>query len=188
MPEHGWRTSMLPVVWTTVGIFFAGRDQVIFCCDWWPWMKPGYTTKKIPSAKIRWENYHLDFLWSRWHWLSSKGQNYPCGVLLISVRAVEEHSEGNMLQGVHQVGLCPSSPGTCIPEETGLPGLLMSTFLTIFSRSGPVALPPVPWTKKQLKCRHFSSDTELIAAAEIWLDAQHSEFYFEWLANVRATG
>jgi hypothetical protein len=33
---------------------------------------------------------------------------------------------------------------------------------------------------------HFSSDTGVIAAAEIWLDGQHS--VFEWLAKVRATG
>jgi len=43
-----------------------------------------------------------------------------------------------------------------------------------------------PWLKKQLKGCHFSSDTEVIAAAETWLDEQPSEFFFEWLANVRA--
>ena len=60
---------------------------------------------------------------------------------------------------------CPGSPGTCNPEATGLPGL-----------------------KKQLKGRHFSSDAEVIAAAETWLDGQPSEFFLEWLAKVRATG
>ena len=39
-----------------------------------------------------------------------------------------------------------------------------------------------PGLKKQLKGRHFSSD------AETWLDGQHSESFFEWLAKVRATG
>ena len=34
-----------------------------------------------------------------------------------------------------------------------------------------------PGLKKQLKCRHFSSDAEFIAAAEIWLDGQPSEFF-----------
>jgi len=43
--------------------------------------------------------------------------------------------------------------------------------------------------KKQLKGRHFSSDAEIIAAAETWLDEQPSGyFFFEWLAKVRATG
>ena len=35
--------------------------------------------------------------------------------------------------------------------------------------------------KKQLKVRHFSSDAEVIAAAETWLDGQLSEFFFERL-------
>jgi hypothetical protein len=30
---------------------------------------------------------------------------------------------------------------------------------------------------KQLKCRHFSSDTEVIAAAKTWLDGQLSDFF-----------
>jgi hypothetical protein len=44
-----------------------------------------------------------------------------------------------------------------------------------------------PGLKKQLKGRHFSSDMEVIAAAETWLDGHISEFY-EWLVKVRATG
>jgi len=34
-----------------------------------------------------------------------------------------------------------------------------------------------PGLKKQLKFRHFSSDAEIIAAAETWLDGQFSEFF-----------
>ena len=68
-------------------------------------------------------------------------------------------------------------------------GFEMSWSPTLFSGSGPVGLPLVPWTEKeQFKVRHFSSDAEAIAAAETWLDGQLSEFFFEWLAKVRATG
>ena len=35
-----------------------------------------------------------------------------------------------------------------------------------------------PDWKKQLKGRHFSSDAEVTAAAETWLDGQPSEFFF----------
>jgi len=42
--------------------------------------------------------------------------------------------------------------------------------------------------KKNLKGRHFSSDAEVIAAAETWLDGQTSEFFFEWFSEVRAMG
>jgi len=45
-----------------------------------------------------------------------------------------------------------------------------------------------PGLKKQLKGRHFSSDADVIAAMETWLDGQPSEFFFEWLARVRAMG
>jgi len=31
--------------------------------------------------------------------------------------------------------------------------------------------------KEQLKCRHFSSDAEVITAAETWLDGQTSDFF-----------
>ena len=56
---------------------------------------------------------------------------------------------------------------------------------TLFSGSGPVGLPPVPWTeKKQLKSRHFSSDAEVIAAAETWLDRQTSEFFLSGLQKL----
>jgi len=51
--------------------------------------------------------------------------------------------------------------------------------------------------KKKLKGRHFSSDAEVIAAAETWLDGQLSFLlllslrllllFFLWLAKVRAT-
>ena len=49
----------------------------------------------------------------------------------------------------------------------------------------PVGLPPVLWTeKKQLRGRHFSSDAEVIAAAETWLDGQHSEFFLSGLQKL----
>jgi len=39
-----------------------------------------------------------------------------------------------------------------------------------------------------MKGHHFSSDAEINAAAEAWLDGETSEFFFEWLAKVRAMG
>jgi len=61
----------------------------------------------------------------------------------------------------------------------------MSCSPTLFSGSGPVGLPPVPWTgKKKSKGRHFSSDAEVIAAAETWLDGQASEFLLSGLQKL----
>ena len=117
----------------------------------------------IPSAKIRWKSSRLDFMGSRRHpphWLSSKEPNYQRGVLLISAGAIEGHFEGKTPRKGHQGGLvlvrqCPASPGTCNPEETGLPRLLLSWSLTLFSGSGPVGLPPVPWPEKTIERSPF---------------------------------
>ena len=112
--------------------------------------------KKNLFAKIRWKSSHLDCLGSRRHpsrCLSSKEPNYQCGVLLISAGTIEGHCKGKTPRECHQGGLvlaqqCPGSPGTCNPKETCLPGLPMSWSPILFSGSGPVGLPPVPWTEK----------------------------------------
>ena len=41
-----------------------------------------------------------------------------------------------------------------------------------------------PGLKKRLKDRHFSSDAEVIAAAETWLDGHRSEFFFNGLQKL----
>ena len=41
-----------------------------------------------------------------------------------------------------------------------------------------------PDWKKLLKGRHFSSDAEVIAAAEIWLDGQPSELFLSGLQKL----
>ena len=78
----------------------------------------------------------------------------------------------------------PRSPGTCNPEETGLPGLQVSCSLTLFSGSAPVGLPTVTWTEKTIESRHFSPDEEVIAAAETWMDGQLPEFLLSCLQKL----
>ena len=41
-----------------------------------------------------------------------------------------------------------------------------------------------PGLKEQLKVHHFSSNTEVIAAVETWLDGQHSEFFLSGLQKL----
>jgi len=45
-----------------------------------------------------------------------------------------------------------------------------------------------PGLKKQMKVRHFSSDAEVIAAAETWLDGQLSEFFLSCLQKLEQRG
>jgi len=89
----------------------------------------------------------------------------------------------------HQGGLvlaqqCPSSLGTCNPEESGLPGLPLSWSPTLFSGSGPVRLPPVPWTEKTIDMWPLLSNAEVIAATETWLGGQPSEFFLSGLQKL----
>jgi len=170
--------------------------QMISCRDWWPWTRPGFMTMTRGQSNNQWiggiaahtlpptqkksecknplEKCSPRFFGIKTapsHWLSSKEPIYQRGVLLISAGAIEGQFEGKTPREGHQGCLvlarqCPASPCSCNPEETGLPGLPMSWSPTLFSRSGPVGLPPISWTEKQLKGRHFSSDAEVIAAAE----------------------
>jgi len=121
--------------------------------------------------------------------LSFKGPNSQRAVLLISAGAPEAHFEGKTPREVHQRSLvlarqCSGSPGTSNPEETGLTVIPLSWSSTLFSGSGPVGLPPVLWTEKKLKCRHFSSDAEVIAATESWLNGEGSEFFLSGLQKL----
>ena len=188
---------------------FFGAIQMISCRDWWPWTKPGYNTMTRRQSNNRWnggiaanpapknaecknplEKFSPRFFGIKTVFSSLiifQGPNYQRGVLLISAGATEGHFEVKTPREGHQRGLvlarqCPGSPGTCNPEETGLPRLLRSWSPTLFSGSDTVWLPPLPLTEKQFKGRHFSSDVEVIAAAETWLDGQISEFFSEWLA------
>ena len=193
---------------------FFGANQMISCRDWWPWTKPGYITtnrrqsnnhwsggiaahphQKIPSPKIHWKSYRLDFF---------RIKTASSLVIIFQRAKLSTPSitnlcwcnwrtfEGKTSREVHQECLvlarkCPGSPGTCNPEETGLPGLPISWSSTLFSGTGPVGLPPVPWLKKkQLKGLHFSSDAEVIAAPRPgWTDWLLN--FYQWLSKGRAT-
>ena len=56
----------------------------------------------------------------------------------------------------------------------------MSLSPTLFSRSGPLGLPPDPdpWTEKTIERSLFLSDVET------WLDRQHSEFFLSGLQKL----
>ena len=184
---------------------------MISCRNWWPWTKPGHITMtqrqsnnqwsggiaahpppKNSVCKIRQKSSSLDFLGSRWHpphWLSSKGPNYQCGLLLISAGATEGHFEGKMLWKGHQGGLVlarqsPSSPDTCNPEETGLPGLPMYCSPTLFSGSGHL-FPGLKRTIERspffVRCGGYCCCRDLVGRTTFWI-------FFETLAKVRAMG
>ena len=158
------------------------------------WRHSGSLSPKIFQVRKSAEKFLASiFLGSRRHpphWLSSKGPNYQRQVLLISACAIEGRFERKTPRERHQVGLvlarqCPVLPGNWNPEVTGIPGIPLSRSPTLFSGSGPVRLPPVPWTEKQLKYLNFSSDAEAIAAAETWLDGQRPNLFMSGLQKLK---
>ena len=162
---------------------FFGAIQMISCRGWWSWTKPGYITMIRRQSNNHWsggiaahpapknsecknplEKFSPRFFWGSRrhppHWLSSKGPNYQRGLLLISAGVIEGHFESKTRREFHQGGLVlarqyPGLLGTYNPEETGLPGLPVSWSPTPFSGSGPVGLPPVPWTEKTIERSPF---------------------------------
>ena len=108
-----------------------------------------HTAPKIQSAKIRWKSCRLNFLGSRRHpphWLSSKGPKYQRRVLLISASVIEGHFEGKKpCAGRSLLGSCSC---TTMPRLTGHLQPRRNC-PTLFSGSGPVGLPPFPWTEKR---------------------------------------
>jgi len=215
MPECGWKMSTVPVIWATSGIFSASAIQMISHRNWWPWTKPGYITMTQQQNNNQWsggiaahptpknsecknplEKFSPQFF----------GIKTASSSFIIFQRAKLSMwgiphlcccnwgtFEGKTPQEGHQGGLvlaqqCPSSPGTCNPEETGLPGLPLSWSPTLFSGSGPVRLPSVPWTEKTIerspffiRCGGHCCRGDLVGWTTFWI-------LFEWLAKVRAMG
>jgi hypothetical protein len=52
--SRGSKTSTVPVVWATFGIFSFDAIQMTSCHDWWPWAKPGYITTTRRQSNNQW--------------------------------------------------------------------------------------------------------------------------------------
>jgi len=54
MPGRGSKTSTVPVVWATFGIFSARSKWFPVGCNWWPWTKCGYITMTRRESNNPW--------------------------------------------------------------------------------------------------------------------------------------
>ena len=138
----------------------------------------------------------FDFLGSRRHtphWLSSKGSHYQAeyySSLLVQLKDIlKENAAGRSPRGSCSCTTTSRLTGHLQPRinwPTWASNVLIThPMLRIWPR--PTTTCSLDW-KKQFKGRHFSSDAEVIAAAETWLDKQPSDFFIEWLTKFRATG
>ena len=145
MPERGLKTSTVPVVWANLEFF--RRDPMISCRDWWPWTKPGYITMTRRKSNNQWSGgipaYPSPPLQnSEWKNPLEKLIKTASSSLIIFQRAKLSTRSITHLwwcnwrtfwrkpSGVRSPNggpvlarQCPGSPGTCNPEESGLPRL-----------------------------------------------------------------
>jgi len=87
-----------------------------------------------------------------------------------------KNAVGRSPRGLVLAQQCPASQGTSNPEETGLPGLPGSWSPTLFPGSGPIKLPPVPWTEKIIERSPFfvrlgghCYRTDLVGRTTFWI-------------------
>ena len=206
MPERGSKSSTVPVVSVNFLIFSArSKDllrRLVAMEDIWLYhydpetkqqsMECRYSgsprPKKIPSSKIRWKSSRLDFLESRRHPLP-KGQTikaeYYLSLLVQLNDILREKCRGNVTKGalfLHDNA--PAHRALATQKKLAYLGFQCLYHPPHFSGSGPVGIPAVLWTEKQLKGRHFSFDAEVIAVAETSLDGQLSNFFLSGLQKL----
>ena len=93
--------------------------------------------------------------------------------LLVQLKDIlKKNAAGRSPKGSCSCTTMPRLTGHCIPEEIGLPGLPVSWSPTLFSGSGPVGLPPFPWTeKKNWKVAIFRpTRRSLLSRRPVWTD------------------
>jgi len=89
----------------------------------------------------------------------------------------KSHTAGRSPRGLFLARHCP--PHRALANKKKLPYLAFQCL--DYPPYSPDLAPSdyhlFPGLKKQLKCRHFSSEAEVIAAAETWLDEQFLNFF-----------
>ena len=152
--------------------------------------------KKFRVQKSARKDFVSIFLGSRRHpphLLSSKEPNYQRGVFLISAGAIDGHFEGKTPREIYQRVLflhdnAPAQRVLAAQKKLDYLGFQYLDHPPYSPDLSPSDYHLFPGMKKQLKGCHLSSDAEVIAATLTRLDGQPSDFFFEWLAKVRAMG
>ena len=142
---------------------------------------------KILSAKIRWKRSRLNFLGSRRHLLIDylpKGQTinteYYSSLLVQLKDILKEKHRGKFTKGVLFLhDNAPAHRALATQKKRAYLGFHCLDHPPYSPDLAPSDYHLFPGLKKKtMKCRHFSSDEEVIAAAKTWLDGQPSKFFF----------
>jgi len=186
---------------------FFGAIQMISCRDWWPWTKPGYITMTRTQINNQWNDgiaaypapknseskNPLENLSPRFFGIKTASSSLIIFQRAkLSTRSITHlcWCKWTTFLKKNAAGRSPRSSCSCTKMLTGhlQPRRNWPTWASSVLITHPILRIWPRWTtryslewKKQLKGRHFSSDVEVIEAAETWLDGQISEFFLSGL-------
>ena len=196
---------------------FFGAIQMISRRNWWPWSKAGYITMTRRQSNNQWsrgiaaqpapKNYEcknplekfsprffgdqdgillIDYL--------PKGQTINmeyCSSLLVQLKDIlKEKRHGKVTKGVLFLhDNAPAHRALATQKKLAYLGWLpLSWPPTLFSGSGPVGLPPVPWTENTIERSPFFVWHRGHRCHGDLVGQTTFRIFFEWLAKVTATG
>jgi len=208
MPERGSKTSMVPVVWATFGIFFRSDPNeflrwLVTTDETWlyhydpekkqqsmewrhsgsPHPKKFRVQKSAGKSSPRFfgiKTASSSFIIFQRAKLSKRGITHLCWCNLRTFW--RKNATGRSPRGSCSCTTMPRLPGYLQPRRkwpTWASNVLI-THPILSPNLAPSDYHIFPGLKQQLKGRNFSSDAEVIAAAETWLEGQRSEFF--WVA------
>jgi len=191
---------MLAVVWANFGIFF-GTIEMFSCRDWWPWTKSSYITMNCWQSNSQWGGVIAVFPTPKKSECKNPLKNslfdlsffflgvgvYENGILLIDYTSKDQTINAeyySSLMGQLKDILKETSTGSSLRvsflHDNATGHRALATHWLIHPPYCPDLAPSdyhlFPGQRKQLKVHHFSSDPEVIVAAETWLDGQSSDF------------
>jgi len=185
---------------------FFGAIQMISCRDWWPWTEPGYITITQKQSNSQWiggiashpapkkfrlhksagkvlASIFLDHDGILLIGYLPKGQTNDAeyySPLLVQLKDIlKEKRRGKFTKAIlffHDNA--PAHRALATQRKLAYPGFQFLDHLPYSPDLSPLDYQLFPGLKKQRKSRHFSSDTEVVPAADTWLGGQTSDTFF----------
>jgi len=140
--------------------------------------------------KFHWKFSRLDFLGSRWHppHYLPKGQTINteyCPSLLVQLKDILKEKRLEVTKGVLFLhDNAPAHRALATQKKLAYLGFQCLDHPLYSPDLAPLDYHLFSGQKKQLKGRHFSSDAEVIAAAETWLNGKPSDFFLSGLQKL----
>jgi len=193
---------------------FFSAIQMIFCCDWWPWTKPGCITMTQRKSNNQWsdsivahhapensecknppENFSPQFFGIKMASSSLIGFQKA----KLSMRSIthlcwcnwrtfwrKNAGHGKVTKGVLFLhNNAPAHQAIATQKKLDYLGFQCLDHPPYSPDLAPMDYHLFPGLKKKLKGCHFLPNVEVTAATETWLDGQPSKFFLSGLQKLK---